>query len=343
MNRRGFTLIELLVVIAIIAVLVGLLVPAVQKVREAANRMSCTNNLKQIALSSHNYESTIGFLPPGQLGASPRVGSTGFFDAQLFGSVVFLLPYMEEENLFKRLSITTSLDAKGPGWWTVNPDWSLAYTKIKKFWCPSDEVTSASQTTTGPGFGLMPDPMVPGTNAATIGYFGARPDLDLGKCNYIGVAGALGDGVHTASPSDGPGVSLQKYVGIYTNRSKNKTSTITDGTSNTLAFGEILGGASNAGAKRDFIIPWIGAGSLGTTFGIAPGGGAGATNGGWNYFSSRHSGITNFAFGDGSIRSLRPGASGVRNPTTVGSDWYILQAMSGMMDGEVYDSARLSN
>ena len=100
------------------------------------------------------------------------------------------------------------------------------------------------------------------TNACTIGYFGARPDLDLGKCNYIGVAGALGDGVHTASPSDGPGVSLQKYVGIYTNRSKNKTSTITDGSSNTLAFGEILGGASNAGAKRDFIIPWIGAGSL---------------------------------------------------------------------------------
>ena len=102
-----------------------------------------------------------------------------------------------------------------------------------------------------------------------------------------------------------------------------------------MAFGEILGGASNAGAKRDFIIPWIGAGSLGTKFGIAPGGGAGATNGGWNYFSSRHSGITNFAFGDGSIRSLRPGASG--------SDWYILQAMSGMMDGEVYDSGRLSN
>ena len=76
--------------------------------------------------------------------------------------------------------------------------------------------------------------------------------------------------------------------------------------------------------------------------GLAPAGGAGATNGGWNYFSSRHTGLVQFGFGDGSVRTLRQGNSGVRNPTSAGSDWFVLQAMSGMMDGDAYNSGTLS-
>src|SRR5262245_21710643 len=106
--RSGFTLIELLVVIAIIAILIGLLVPAVQKVREAAARTQCENNLKQIALAALNYESTYKVLPPGGLNSPKAVNVNPQYviapDAGPYtGTLAFLLPYIEQGNVYNRL------------------------------------------------------------------------------------------------------------------------------------------------------------------------------------------------------------------------------------------------
>jgi prepilin-type N-terminal cleavage/methylation domain-containing protein len=106
--RPAFSLIELLVVIAIVAILIGLLLPAVQKVRSAAAQMQCRNNLKQIGLAIHNYESTYGYFPPG-INRSPNAVSRGYtFDppyaGPYTGCLAYLLPYVEQDNVHRALT-----------------------------------------------------------------------------------------------------------------------------------------------------------------------------------------------------------------------------------------------
>src|SRR5262245_18397403 len=115
-HRVGFTLIELLVVIAIIAILIGLLLPAVQKVREAANRMKCSNNLKQIGLSLHNYHDTMGFFPTaGSADGKPLSGGPWPNSGEGTNWIVHTMPYIEQGNIYNKLTFT------GDSGWTNVP------------------------------------------------------------------------------------------------------------------------------------------------------------------------------------------------------------------------------
>jgi prepilin-type N-terminal cleavage/methylation domain-containing protein len=131
-QRRGFTLIELLIVIAILAVLLGLLLPAVQKAREAANRMWCANNLKQLGLAAHNYHDSVGHFPPG-VGYFPT--TTGAFGTSWF----HLLPYVEQDNLYRSSWGPVPFPAPvGPAA-AYYPGNNGVYSKpVKVFLCPSD-------------------------------------------------------------------------------------------------------------------------------------------------------------------------------------------------------------
>jgi len=140
---RGFTLIELLVVIAIIAILIGLLLPAVQKVREAASRMSCSNNLKQIGVALHNYHSSFDKFPPmSRCGATNPVDCRDPFEK---GNLwIYLLPYIEQDNIYK-LSPGPSPRAPSIDDPATAPN-ALGSKVIKTYLCPSDASNTPAAT-----------------------------------------------------------------------------------------------------------------------------------------------------------------------------------------------------
>jgi prepilin-type N-terminal cleavage/methylation domain-containing protein len=321
--RRGFTLIELLVVIAIIAVLIGLLVPAVQKVRDAAARISCGNNLHQLALAAANYESTNGVLPPGINGAVVTMNPPG----SGLGTLAYLLPYVEQDAVYKlfpnQMFSLTNGGAAGQ-MWSTNGSWAASQVRIKSYVCPADNpyVTNLSGGTSV--FTYVDEK----TLTTWTGYYPSSsvPPGTFGLTNYTSSAGALG-----ASPNAFYGA----YAGPYTINSSNKTGSLTDGSSNTIGFGEVLGGQYPG--VRDFSIAWVGAGAMPTYYGIPIN--TKTSPGHWWQFNGLHTAVVQFAFCDGSVRGIRRGVG----LTPLSTDWYNLSRAGGFKDGEVIDYSTISN
>ncbi len=235
-RKAGFTLVELLVVIAIIAILIGLLLPAVQKVREAAARTQCINNLKQIILAAHNYQSTFNQLPPGYLGCLPKDNTPasaflGVTDGQLMSCLSFLLPYVEQDAIYKQLvdgnapnagvgySNATLFDIRSRGYgddptvngpiytypnfsnsaWLNSPtDYALATSTIKTFICPAAQVDPNGLLFIFSNC-LFEDGVPPTSYSVEginwSGSWNAQTNPAWGLTNYLGVCGARGNNV----------------------------------------------------------------------------------------------------------------------------------------------------
>jgi len=325
---RGFTLIELLVVIAIIAVLVALLLPAVQQAREAARRTQCRGNLKQIGLALHNYHETANTLPPGWIGGNR------------WGWGIMIMPMVDQVNLYNQLSGTVGQNVAATpatGFSAVMPTMpmpSSLQAVLSVFLCPSD---------TPPGSTVI-TPLTT-TNTYSIGGSPAAITTTFGRSNYAGVVGSAANPTMTM-PTSTNGFGN----GAFSQNSKRNFRDFSDGTSNTLLVGERRSPAATGGFFVGGDTIWAGVGDevsiQGITFhvgdcsqGDTPNlrsatGPTAASPMPYSGFSSPHSGGVQFLLGDGSVRFVSDSISqGPAN--TMGSTYQNLASLNdGMPLGE---------
>lgn len=296
LSHSGFTLVELLVVIAIIGILIGMLLPAVQQVREAARRISCSNQQRQLALACHNYESSNSSFPPGlNCPFSTSGGDGGFFSSNSFEPdgrpfeeppagnifanwIILTMPFMEQGNVFDQLNLEVREQRSG----NVSSPTSIGATIIPSFLCPSDV-----------------EPAL-----ATFSNFHFAPN------SYFGVGGSI---THFITDVTGDGIlHHNSSVGF---------GQITDGSSNTLLIGERFsfdpewddfpnrrGWAWNSAlAAQDLLIGADRPINYQIPAGMGPSGGSSfnaETDRKLNSFSSGHTGGAVFAAADGSTHFL---------------------------------------
>jgi prepilin-type N-terminal cleavage/methylation domain-containing protein len=305
-RARAFTLIELLVVIAIIAILIGLLLPAVQKIREAANRMSCSNKMKQLGLALHNYHDTNSTLPPGAQGRVLPKPTPAGNPTYIAGTswIVFILPYIEQDNLYKlyRFDLPHNDPINGTG---------VGMNVVPTLYCPSGP---GPKKYTDPNAGTSGNPsthyygvMGPGglTDNFPIVYNGITQTYRIGQAADNGAWSGHGMLSHFR---DTPGsLSTQRLV---------KIADAIDGMSNTLMLGEIA--VNLPPGQTNQYRSWIRGNT--TANGTEANGSAttknvtypmnstfynGSTNFNHISFASHHAGGCNFTLGDGSVRFMR--------------------------------------
>jgi prepilin-type N-terminal cleavage/methylation domain-containing protein/prepilin-type processing-associated H-X9-DG protein len=275
-GRKAFTLIELLVVIAIIVVLIGLLLPAVQKIREAANRISCVNNLKQLGLALHNYHDVNRSFPPGYLATAPF--SDGAADTTPgWGWPAYALPFLEQDNLYRHLNFNRPI-----------PDSPATASPVKGFICPSDVVQAAAFTVPD-GFGKPRALAAPSSYAACVG----------------------GDESDTTGLT-GLGIFYRNSRTRLTDVTDGTSNTILIGerawaNANGIWAGAISGGVLLRGAQNPN--PGNGAAFFPAAALVLAhshlNNALTDTDGGLDDFSSKHSGGSNFLFADGSVHFIR--------------------------------------
>lgn len=298
MRRPAYTLIELLVVIAIIAILVGLLLPAVQKVREAAARMSCSNNLKQLGLALHAYHDANLSLPPGYSAAAPYVnGATDTAPGWAWGT--YILPFMEQGNLKNQFNMSLPVQNSEPA----------IQTMVKTFLCPSDVVPPSAFTVTDSSW---------------------NPVCQVAPSSY---AACCGGGVSTTAAS-GNGCFFRNSSIRLTDISDGTSNTIfleerafanVEGT----WVGAISGGYCNQGQLNAAAVPGkLGQGAADLVL-IHASTNNSPTGRNLDDASSRHLVGSNFLLADGSVHFIHTIASGT-------PDSAVLEAMGTINGGEVF-------
>jgi prepilin-type N-terminal cleavage/methylation domain-containing protein/prepilin-type processing-associated H-X9-DG protein len=292
-RRHAFTLIELLVVLAIIAILIGLLLPAVHKVREAASRINCANNLKQIGLACHNYHDAQKTLPPGYLALMPyRDGASD--TAPGWGWAAYLLPFLEQDNLYRQINFSQPLSNA-----------SAAQVILPMFLCPSDIVSRTP---------------FPVTDAAL------SPVAVLAPCSYAATCGP--DASDVADPS-GAGVFYRNSRTQFTDITDGTSNTVMIGDRAwSQAQGAWAGAPPGAIMRAGPLNSWQTATGPAPNLVLAHNNWINIRtdpDGGLDDFSSNHSMGVNLLFADGSVHFL----GSITGPGQLHNDFQALGTRAG--------------